>query len=304
MKPETLLRPRSDSSVAVSKNITNQKIETKVSKRSKHVLDLTSSLNSTSSDTSSVPFKSKLAANINFESTYANFAKQILNLQKNISIEFRNIILLEQAMTHKSYSNEAKRKEQNIAHNEKLEFLGDAVLDLAISELLLEKFPNDNEGKLSKKRASLVNEEVLSQLARELKLGECLRMGRGEDLSGGRSKDRLLACAYEALVGAIFSEFSYPKTKEFLSLSFTKVMNDLNLLCDFEKDFKTRLQESTQERFASIPEYILANELGPSHQREFFIDLYLSGKWISRGLGKSKKIAEQEAAKLALEVLK
>lgn len=229
---------------------------------------------------------------------------RIVKVQSAIGYKFSSLKLFELALTHKSYSNE---KSKNIAskysNNEKLEFLGDAVLDLAMSEMLMEYYPDDNEGQLSRKRASLVNAESLSDVARYIGIHEILLLGRGEKATGGNLKPRLLACAVEALIGAVFLDANYEVVKKVVYRLFDRKVKSLKPYLDFEKDFKTRLQEYSQSRFGLAPIYEITGELGPAHSREFFADSYVAGRWLARGKGKSKKMAEQDAAKRALEVL-
>jgi ribonuclease-3 len=229
-------------------------------------------------------------------------AKDFAPFEKVLGYEFQNKDLLKQALTHKSFINEfARQSKQN--DNEKLEFLGDAVLDLAMSEVLMAKYSQDEEGQLSKKRASLVNEDALFDIAKKLEVHDVLQMGRGEKRSGGALKPRLLACAVEALLGAIFIESGYSKARDVIAQLFQEKLENLKEDLDFEKDFKTRLQEICQQKFNQLPSYEITHEVGPAHQKFFVSEIYLAGKWLARGQGPSKKMAEQVAAKIALEVL-
>ncbi len=216
-----------------------------------------------------------------------------------ISYRFQNGELLEQALTHKSYVNENGKK--HLAHNEKLEFLGDAVLDLLLSELLMEKFPLDDEGNLSKKRASLVNESVLAQIAQSLNISEMIKLGKGEVLSQGNKKPRLLASAYEALLGAVFLDGGYEEARKLARENFSEVLANMNLALDFEQDYKTRLQELSQADLKTGPSYEVTGEEGPSHSPRFQVSLLIQGKVVGTGIGKSKKHAEQEAARAVIE---
>lgn len=204
--------------------------------------------------------------------------------------------LFEQALTHKSYANEKKMLE---LHNEKLEFLGDAVLDLVLAALLMSKFPLDSEGALSKKRASLVNEQVLSEIARKLNLSDFIRVGQGELQNGALERPRILAACYEALVGAYFLEYGFENVKAWISGHFDEKIQEISFQVDFEKDFKTRLQVYSQEKYKMIPDYKLISEEGPSHQKSFKSEVcILDRKWF--GEGGSKKSSEQAAAAAAL----
>lgn len=213
--------------------------------------------------------------------------------------QFKNPELFQQALTHKSYVNEAGKK--HLQHNEKLEFLGDAVLDLALSEFLMEKFASDDEGNLSKKRASLVNESVLAQIATDLGLQDQILLGKGEVLSQGNRKPRLLASAYEALLGAVFLDSGYETAKKMVRENFARNIEQMNPSEDFQQDYKTRLQELSQAELRTSPAYEVTGEQGPSHSPQFEVSLSLQGKVVSQGMGKSKKLAEQEAARNAIE---
>lgn len=216
-----------------------------------------------------------------------------------MNYQFQKPELLDQAMTHKSYVNENGKR--HLQHNEKLEFLGDAVLDLVLSEFLMEKFSQDDEGNLSKKRASLVNESVLAQIACDLQLPDHLNLGKGEILSQGNRKPRLLASAYEALLGAVFLDGGFEAVRTFARENFTALISQMNPGEDFQQDYKTRLQELSQAELRSGPTYEVTGEQGPSHNPQFEVSLTLQAKVVSRGLGKSKKLAEQEAARIAIE---
>ena len=162
--------------------------------------------------------------------------------------------------------------------NEKLEFLGDAVLDLAMTELLMKHFPTASEGELSKKRASLVNEGILAEIARGLGLQKNLRLGKGEEASGGRHKPRLLACAMEAVIGAIFQESGYETAKAAVFYLYEPVVSNYEDSKQIEDDYKTLLQEFTQKNHKKTPSYEIYWSYGPSHNRVFFSQIYLNGK--------------------------
>ncbi len=213
--------------------------------------------------------------------------------------QFQKPELLEQALTHKSFVNEPGKR--HLQHNEKLEFLGDAVLDLVLSDFLMERFASDDEGNLSKKRASLVNESVLAQIANDLGLPEKLNLGKGEILSQGNRKPRLLASAYEALLGAVFLDGGFEVVRQMIRENFTNILDQMNPFEDFQQDYKTRLQEMAQADLRCGPTYEVTGEEGPSHHPQFEVSLTLQMKVVSRGLGKSKKVAEQEAARIAIE---
>lgn len=219
-------------------------------------------------------------------------------LENRLNHKFKNFNLLEKALTHKSYSHEIKHA---IEDNERLEFLGDAVLDLVIGEFLMELFPNDKEGSLSKKRASVVNEETLATLAQDLMLSQYLNLGRGELLTGGSTKPRLLSGCFEAVIGAIFLDAGFDKAKEFVRERFSVYIRSMDPEIEYERDYKTRLQEVIQKELKVTPTYVLLAEEGPPHDRVFTSQVNAADKILATGSGKTKKTAEQEAARLALE---
>jgi len=216
-----------------------------------------------------------------------------------IGYEFKNQALLEQALLHSSYVNEAPQ--DGISDNERLEFLGDAVLDLAISHILMESFSHAREGELSRYRSALVNEETLFRIAKSIELGSYIKHGKGEELSGGRDKPSILADAFEALIGAIYLDAGFKKTREVVERLFSSILDRI----DGEvKDYKTLLQEYTQDKFRARPQYRVLEEIGPPHDRTFTVGVMLNGKMISKGVGKSKKEAEQMGAREAYNWLK
>ena len=220
---------------------------------------------------------------------------ELLRLQKELGYFFSDSAILVRSLTHISYS---PRKGE--AHNEVLEFLGDAVLDLAVSDLLIRRFPEKSEGDLSKMRASLVNSATLAAKAAELNLGALLRMGKGEERSGGREKRSILAGTFEALLGGIYSEGGYEAARRLVERYFTSDIKEKKLGLE---DYKTRLQEISQMLFREPPTYTLVGETGPDHAKRFVTEIVIGGKVLGRGEGKSKKQAEQDAARKALEEL-
>lgn len=220
------------------------------------------------------------------------------NLEARLGYQFKNTALLNRALTHKSFANELK---QNTEHNEKLEFLGDAVLDLVVGEFLFERFPEDTEGGLSKKRASIVNEEVLSELALDMELNKLMQLGKGETLTGGALKPRLVASSLEAIVGAMYLDGGFDAAKGFIRREFSTLTDKVCGSEDFEKDYKTRLQELVQKSLKETPKYEVLAEEGPPHDREFLVCVKVKEDVWAQGRGRSKKNAEQSAAKNALE---
>ena len=216
-------------------------------------------------------------------------------LQKELEYSFRDPSLLIRCLTHVSYN-----YDKSLGHNEVLEFLGDAVLDLAISDLLMRRFPKRSEGDLSRMRAALVNSSVLAEKATVLGLGALLRLGKGEERSGGRSKPSILAGAFEALLGAVYRDGGYEAAHKLVERYFAADVGEKNLGL---QDYKTRLQEISQMLFREPPVYRLVSERGPDHAKSFVTEIAVGGKVLGQGEGGSKKQSEQEAAKKALDEL-
>lgn len=215
--------------------------------------------------------------------------------------QFTRPELLDLALTHKSYGNEHGDRQGSAAHNERLEFLGDAVLGAVLSAILMHEFPADTEGQLSRRRASLVNEESLASIARQLGLHEAIKLGKGEVKTGGREKPRILACAVEALIGAVHQDAGYTAVERVVELLFRTHIEQLRTSSlDYERDYKTRFQEWAHEQRSVSPVYELAEEFGPAHARCFRVLARLNGEVVSQGEGRSKKAAEQDAAQKAL----
>jgi ribonuclease III len=217
-------------------------------------------------------------------------------LQQELGYTFSDPGLLLRSLTHVSY----ERKKED-AHNEVLEFLGDAVLDLAISDLLIRLYPARSEGDLSRMRAALVNSSALAEKATILNLGPLLRLGKGEERSGGRSKPSILAGAFEALLGAVYEDGGYAACRRLIERYFSADLKGKKL---GQQDYKTRLQEISQMLFHAPPVYRLVSESGPDHDKCFVTELAVGGKVLGSGLGKTKKQSEQEAAEKALQELR
>jgi len=220
---------------------------------------------------------------------------KIKKLEKDLEYEFKDKNLLIEALTHKSH--------KQPYDNERLEFLGDAVLDLVVGEYLFKKFSSSNEGNLSKIRASLVNEAGFDKLARVLHLGEYIYLSNAEENNGGREKSSLLSNAFEAVIGAIYLEAGLQTVNDIAIRLIEKNYKDISLN-SLSRDFKTTLQELTQARFGVPPEYVVLASRGPDHLKEFEVAVIIEEKEYARAVGKSKKIAQQECAKIAIELLK
>jgi ribonuclease-3 len=221
--------------------------------------------------------------------------ENIKELEDVLCYDFVDKNILQEALTHKS----SDRKK----NNERLEFLGDAVLNLIVGEYLFYKYPDANEGVLSKIRASLVNEESFMLLAREIKLGKYIHISYAEENNKGREKASILSDAFEALIGAIFYEVGIEKVRQITYKLIHKVHGNVGLDRVFS-DYKTNLQEITQALFAVTPEYKLEKEEGPDHKKIFYVSVWVNNKEYAIASGSSKKVAHQQAAKLAIDRLK
>jgi ribonuclease III len=219
----------------------------------------------------------------------------LTQLQGELGYSFADPTLLERCLTHVSHE-----RGPSDGHNEVLEFLGDAVLDLAVSELLIRRYPERSEGDLSRMRAGLVNSDVLAEKAAQLNLGAFLRLGKGEERSGGRTKPSILGGAFEALIGAVFRDGGYGPALRIVERYFGADLGEKKL---GQRDFKTRLQEISQMLFREPPVYRIIAEKGPDHAKRFVTEIFVGGSVLGRGEGPSKKQSEQEAAKKALREL-
>jgi ribonuclease III len=220
-------------------------------------------------------------------------------LESRLNYRFRRPILLEEALRHSSFVNE--HPAQGLRDNERFEFLGDAVLNLVVSDALMQRHPEMSEGDLSRTRALLVNESNLAELARGIDLGAHLSLGRGEIQTHGREKNSILADAFEALVAAVYLDGGFDTVYRMLTVQFAYIFDEFGTP-GTETDFKTRLQELAQNRRQRIPLYNVVAEIGPDHDKTFHVELAMEG-FTTRGTGKSKKLAEQDAARLALQRL-
>jgi ribonuclease III len=215
-----------------------------------------------------------------------------------IFYKFRNTDLLKESLIHKSFSNEEGQSDLN---NERLEFLGDAVLELVITDILVDLFPEKREGELSKMRSLLVREEALAHIAYKMNLGDCMILGKGEEKSGGRDRSSILAGTLEALLGAVYLDGGYTEAfcvvKKLWGQAIESIHNE-----DFDIDYKTKLQELVQSKHKTVPTYTVLETKGPAHKRTFSVEVNVHGR-SAIGNGRNKKEAEQVAAKNALSTL-
>jgi len=226
--------------------------------------------------------------------------QELTSLQNDLGYQFKNIDLLREALQHSSYVNE--QRDPALQDNERLEFLGDAVLDLVITHILMKHFPETREGDLSRMRATIVNESQLSSVAQRLNLGQHLLLGRGETLSNGQEKRSILADALEAVIAAVYLDGGLEAGFEVIQRQFSEMISQVGERVAAE-DFKSQLQELVQVRFKTIPHYKVVAESGPDHDKTFQVHLSIGTFLTTHGTGKSKKAAEQAAASVALERL-
>ena len=225
---------------------------------------------------------------------------ELLNFSKVLGVKFNNLELLNAALTHTSYANE---KEKQIDNNERLEFLGDAVLELASSTYLFKKFRDLPEGELTKTRASIVCQETLARLAKKLNLGDMILLGHGEDASGGRKRLSTLEDAFEAIIGAIYLDQGWNVAFDYVIRQLSPEFENARTT-GYRTDYKTALQEIVQSTPSSKITYIEISATGPDHLRQFEYAVDIDGKIYGSGIGRSKKLAEQMAAKETLKLIR
>ena len=228
-----------------------------------------------------------------------NWESSLKALEEALNYTFKDLGLLKVALTHSSFVNE---NTGDLEHNERLEFLGDAVLELCVSQELFRRFNQEREGKLTKMRAQMVSRAALEARARELKLEQYIRLGHGEEEQGGRSRASILADAFEATLGAVFLDGGYEAAHSFVASRMDHLWDKVDR-SDYDKDYKSLLQELTQQRFKELPVYSLIGSYGPEHAKIFEVSLTLPTKDTVMATGKSLKRAEQAAAGLAFELL-
>jgi ribonuclease III len=226
--------------------------------------------------------------------------KALRALQKKIGYYYKSLDLLNQGLRHKSFVHE--NLEEDGKDNERLEFLGDAVLDLVIGHLIMDRYPDYPEGSLSRLRAAVVNEVRLAGIASDLSLGEYLLLGKGEERTRGREKNSILAASLEALLATIYLDGGFKKAFKVISQLFSHPL-EVAEKESFYQDFKTKLQELAQDTLKATPKYVMAKEFGPDHDKIFGVKVLIQGKVAGAGAGKSKKEAEQRAAQRTLQKL-
>lgn len=220
-------------------------------------------------------------------------------LEARIGHTFEDTSLLVEALTHTTYVNE--HKDGGLRDNQRLEFLGDTVINTVITALLFERFPSEKEGPLTKRRAELINEAALSRIAMHLGLGEFLLLGRGEERDGGREKPSLLADAYEALIGAVFLDSSFEKVSAVVRSHYESVFGAVGDVSP--SDYKSLLLEYCQAHLKEMPRIVVVRESGPEHSKEFEVVVMIGERVMGRGAGKNKKQASQAACREALRSL-
>ncbi len=223
--------------------------------------------------------------------------KELQLFQRHAGIRFRELEFLNQAFTHRSFANELGESAEN---NERLEFLGDSVLGLAVSEYLYETLPDQPEGELARIKSFVVSEASLSEIARKLRVDNYILIGRGEEYSGGRSKKAILADCLEAIIGAYYLDSGFQPSRRFVHQMLIPEINKV-LENRHAKDYKTLLQEYVQKRMKTYPRYKVVQKTGPDHDRTFWIEVHVGDRSFGAGKGKNKKEAEQEAARIAYE---
>jgi ribonuclease-3 len=224
----------------------------------------------------------------------------LADIEKGLNLTFNDKTLLRRALTHRSYLNE--NQDYILEDNERLEFLGDAILDFITGEHLYHRFPESAEGQLTNLRSALVRTEQLARFATEMRLGDYLFLGRGEEETGGRQRTAILCDAFEALIGALYLDRGLEFTRDFMCDVMEQALQEV-LISDTEKDAKSRLQEVAQSHYRVTPTYRTIKEEGPDHAKEFTVQALLGSKPYGEGVGLSKQTAAQAAAQQALDVL-
>ena len=228
--------------------------------------------------------------------------KDVLELQERISYSFTDLSYLDAALTHSSYTNELRARGMRADSNERLEFLGDAVLQLVISERLYESYAKHREGSLTKMRQQLVCEKTLARIARKIELGKYLNLGNGEEFSDCRSRPKILADALEALIAAVYLDSLSRGEDSYKQVIFSLFGDEIENSSKQKNDYKTMLQQLAEQDGAAMLEYRVLFEQGPEHDKRFTVAAYINNNEVGRGFAKTKKLAEMQAAKVALKL--
>jgi ribonuclease-3 len=228
-----------------------------------------------------------------------NWEESPATLLQRLGLPFKNALLLTRALTHRSYINEHP---EALEDNERLEFLGDAVLDFIAGAWLYNRFPEMAEGELTRMRSALVRTEQLAEFGRSMDLGSAIRLGRGEDQAGGRRKDVLLCATFEAVIGALYLQSDIKTIQDFIHPMLEKTSERVLQSSDF-LDPKGRLQEWSQRQKLGVPKYLIVSVSGPDHDRDFVVEVHIGDKVCGRGTGHSKQLAEVTAAQTVLDNL-
>ena len=223
--------------------------------------------------------------------------KPVEDFAKKIGVSFKDVAILRQAFTHRSYINE--HRGSDIGHNERLEFLGDAVLELVVTDYLYRQYPNRTEGEMTAYRAALVNTNTLSEVAHEIGINDYLLLSKGEKKDVGRARNIILADTFEALIGAIYIDLGYSEAQKFIAQFLFPKTKDI-IAKNLWQDSKSFFQERAQEELGLTPTYIVVNEQGPDHNKRFTVGLYIGDDLVATGVGHSKQEAEQKAAQIGL----
>ncbi len=232
---------------------------------------------------------------------HASYSKNLKTLEEAIGYSFKERSLLIEALTHSSYANEHQK--EGVSDNERLEFLGDAVLGLVVVDSLYSASERLPESDMARLKAFLVSKNVLSNIARKLGIGEYLRLGKGEERTGGKNKDNILADAMEAVLGAIYIDGGFKEAKRVINRLFQERITEA-VQTKEAYDYKTALQELTQNRFGVLPEYEIVREEGKEHEKTYAVEVFIKGEKMGEGTGRSKKEAQMMAAKMAIEQLR
>lgn len=246
-------------------------------------------------------FRSKKTQVQEIEQSTSEVSDLVRKFEEKFHLKLQDTSLIITALKHRSYLNVTK--ENRVASNERLEFLGDAVLDLVTTHYLYRKFPKRTEGQLSKIKSILVSKPVLAEIAEETSLGELILINKGEEKSGGRHRQSNLANTFEAVIGAIFLDRGLETADQFIREHLLSRFKSI-MQRELYKNYKSVLLEYVQAEHNSLPEYRVINESGPDHDKKFVVAVYVAGKKVGEGSGKSKKKAEQEAAKVVVKALK